>query len=143
MVYEGTAMWANITTPNTRFEPKYSIDLVVDNDTAQSLKKEGYNVKFDKEEGPTITIKRNVNGPNGMIRKAPSLMDKDKNQLDCLVGNGSKVRVQARPWEINRNGQQYKGLELQAVQVLNLVQYSSGDGDEFDTIVEEAEVDEL
>jgi hypothetical protein len=53
------------------------------------------------------------------------------------------VRVQARPWEINRNGQQYKGLELQAVQVLNLVQYSSGDGDEFDTIVEEAEVDEL
>ena len=82
MVYEGTAMWANITTPNTRFEPKYSIDLVVDNDTAQSLKKEGFNIKFDKEEGPTITIKRNVNGPNGMVRKAPKLLD---NVLQLLI----------------------------------------------------------
>ena len=143
MVYEGTAMWASITTPNTRFEPKYSIDLVVDNDTAHSLKKEGFNVKFDKEEGPTITIKRNVNGPNGMIRKAPKLLDGSKNEMDCLVGNGSKVRVQARSWEMNRNGQQFKGLELQAVQVLELVQYSSGDGDEFDAIETEVEVDEL
>tara|TARA_R110002020_G_scaffold133304_4_gene297467 strand:- start:2166 stop:2597 length:432 start_codon:yes stop_codon:yes gene_type:complete len=143
MVYEGTAMWASITTPNTRFEPKYSIDLVVDNDMAQALKSEGYKVKFDKEEGPTITMKRNVNGPNGMIRKAPKLVDRDKNELDCLVGNGSKVRVQARPWEMVRNGQEFKGLELQAVQVLDLVQYSSGDGDEFDALESEAEVDEL
>ena len=143
MVYEGTAMWASITTPNTRFEPKYSIDLVVDNEMAQALKSEGYKVKFDKEEGPTITMKRNVNGPNGMIRKAPKLLDRNKNELDCLVGNGSKVRVQARPWEMVRNGQEFKGLELQAVQVLDLVQYSSGDGDEFDAIESEAEVDEL
>ena len=143
MVYEGTAMWASITTPNTRFEPKYSIDLVVDNDMAQALTNEGYRVKFDKPDGPTITMKRNVNGPNGMIRKPPTLLDKDKNKLDCLVGNGSRVRVQARPWEMTRNGQEFKGLELQAVQVLDLVQYSSGDGDEFDAIESEAEVDEL
>lgn len=26
----GTAYWASITTPNTRFDPVYSIDLVVD-----------------------------------------------------------------------------------------------------------------
>jgi hypothetical protein len=63
--------------------------------------------------------------------------------MDCLVGNGSKVKVQARPWEMTRNGQDFKGLELQAVQVIDLVQYSSGDGDEFDSVVEEAEVDEL
>lgn len=143
MVYEGIAYWASITTPNTRFEPKYSINLVVDNDTAQTLKNEGFSVKFDKEEGPTITMKRNVSGPNGMVRKAPTLMDRDKNKLDCLVGNGSRVRVQAKPWEITRNGQAFKGLELQAVQVLDLVQYSSGDGDEFDTIEGESEVDEL
>ena len=143
MVYEGTAYWASITTPNTRFEPKYSIDLVVDNDTAQTLKKEGFNVKFDKEEGPTITIKRNVNGPNGMVRKAPKLLDRNKNEMDCLVGNGSKVKGQARPWEMPRTGQDFTGLELQAVQVIDLVQYSSGDGDEFDAVVEEAEVDEL
>jgi len=143
MVIEGTAMWASIKSPNTRYEPKYTIDLVVDNKTAQDLNKQGFNVKFDKEEGPTINIKRMVNGPNGMVRKAPALMDKSKQDMDCAVGNGSKVRVQARPWEMVRNGQEFKGLELQAVQVLDLVQYSSGDGDEFDAIESEAEVDEL
>lgn len=142
MVYEGTAYWASVTTPNTRFEPKYTIDLVVDEDTAEQLRTSGITIK-DKEEGPTVTMKRNVNGPNGMVRKAPRLIDRNKDELDCLVGNGSKVRVQAKEWEINRNGQAFKGLELQAVQVLDLIEYKSGDGDEFDTLSDEAEVDSL
>jgi len=142
MVYEGTAYWASVTTPNTRFEPKYTIDLVVDEDIAEQLRTDGITIK-DKDEGPTVTIKRNVNGPNGMVRKAPRLMDRNKNELDCLVGNGSKVRVQAKEWEINRNGQAFKGLELQAVQVLDLIEYRSGDGDEFDTLPDEIEVEGL
>ena len=70
-------------------------------------------------------------------------MDKNKNVLDCLDGNGSKVRVQAKPWKMNKNGQAFQGLELQAVQVIDLVQYSGGDGDEFDVLDNESEVDEL
>ena len=143
MVIEGTAMWASIKSPNTKYEPKYTIDLVVDNKTAQDLDKQGFSVKFDKPEGPTINIKRKVNGPSGMIRKAPKLIDKNKQEMDCAVGNGSKVRVQANPWEVEMNGNNYKGLELQAVQVVELVQYSAGDGDELDVILEEAEVSEL
>lgn len=142
MVYEGTAYWASVTTPNTRFEPKYTIDLVVEEDIAEQLRTDGITIK-DKDEGPTVTIKRNVNGPNGMVRKAPKLMDRNKNELDCLVGNGSKVRVQAKEWEINRNGQAFKGLELQAVQVLDLIEYRSGDGDEFDSLPDEIEVEGL
>ena len=142
MVYEGIAYWASITTPNTRFEPKYTIDLVIDDGIADQLRADGITVK-DKDEGATITIKRLVNGTNGMIRRAPKLMDKNKNELDCLVGNGSKVKVQEKPWAVERNGQTFKGLELQAVQVLDLVQFSSGDGDEFDILLEESEVDEL
>jgi hypothetical protein len=143
MVLEGIANWASITTPNTRFEHKYCIDVVLDDATAQDLRSQGYNIK-DKDDGPTITISRKVNGPNGMVRKPPTLMDAQKQTLDCLVGNGSKVKVQARPWEITRNGQDFKGLELQAVQVIDLVRYSAGDGDEFDVIEgDEKEVDEL
>lgn len=143
MVLEGIANWASITTPNTRFEHKYCIDVVLDDATAQKLRSQGYNIK-DKDDGPTITISRKVNGPNGMVRKPPTLMDAQKQTLDCLVGNGSKVKVQARPWEITRNGQDFKGLELQAVQVIDLVRYSAGDGDEFDVIEgDEKEVDEL
>ncbi len=130
MIYEGVAYWASITTPNTRFEPKYTIDLVVDNDTAQKLKTEGFSVKFDKEEGPTITMKRLVNGPNGMVRKAPKLLDKNKNELDCQVGNGSKVRVQFNEYEGENKYGPYAGLDLQAIQVLDLVEYRSEDGAE-------------
>ena len=143
MVLEGIANWASITTPNTRFEHKYCIDVVLDDATAQELRSQGYNIK-DKDDGPTITVSRKVNGPNGMVRKPPTLMDAQKQTLDCLVGNGSKVKVQARPWEITRNAQDFKGLELQAVQVIDLVSYSAGDGDEFDVIEgDEKEVDEL
>ena len=143
MVLEGIANWASITTPNTRFEHKYCIDVVLDDATAQELRSQGYNIK-DKDDGPTITVSRKVNGPNGMVRKPPTLMDAQKQTLDCLVGNGSKVKVQASPWEITRNGQDFKGLELQAVQVIDLVSYSAGDGDEFDVIEgDEKEVDEL
>jgi hypothetical protein len=143
MVLEGIANWASITTPNTRFEHKYCIDVVLDNEAAEELRSQGYNIK-DKDDGPTITVSRKVNGPNGMVRKPPTLMDAQKQKLDCLVGNGSKVRVQARPWEITRNGQDFKGLELQAVQVIDLVSYSTGDGDEFDVVESnETEVDEL
>ena len=143
MVIEGVSQWASILTPNTKFEPKYCIDLILAEQLAEDLKEQGYNIK-DKEDGPTITISRKVNGPNGMIRKAPALMDAQKATLDCLVGNGSKVRVQARPWEINRNGQDFKGLELQAVQVIDLIEYRGADGDELDAVdSDEKEVDEL
>ena len=143
MVIEGVSQWASILTPNTTYEPKYCIDLILAEQIAEDLKAQGYNIK-DKEDGPTITISRKVNGPNGMIRKAPALMDAQKATLDCLVGNGSKVRVQARPWEMNRNGQDFKGLELQAVQVIDLIEYRGADGDELDAVdSDEKEVDEL
>ena len=92
-VQEGVAYWASVTTPNTRFEPKYTVNLVVDEETAQAFKDRGFTVK-DMDEGPALIIRRNVNGPNGMIRKAPKLFDRQKNLLDINIGNGSRVKVQ-------------------------------------------------
>ncbi len=37
---EGKAMWANVSTPNTKFEPhKYGIVVLTDEDTATRLEK--------------------------------------------------------------------------------------------------------
>ena len=82
------------------------------------------------EEGPAIVIKRKVNGPNGMTRKAPRLLDSDKNDVDVLIGNGSTVRVQYSEYDWEYNKKKSKGLDLQAVQIVNLVPYKGGDGDE-------------
>ena len=36
-ILEGSVKWASITTPNTKFEPVYTIDLIVDEQTANDF----------------------------------------------------------------------------------------------------------
>ena len=129
-ILEGTAYWASITTPNTTFEPVYTVNLVVDNETANDFASRGHTVK-QMDEGPALIMKRKVNGPKGMIRPAPRLFDKDKQEVSTAVGNGSQVRVQFNEYDWEYAGKQGKGLDLQAVQIVNLVEYKNGDGDEF------------
>lgn len=137
---EGVAYWASVTTPNTTYQPVYTVNLVVDEEVANDFRSRGFTVK-DMEEGPALLIKRKVNGPNGMIRSAPKLLDKHKQPMNVAVGNGSKVKVQYKEWETTWNGTQYKGLDFQAMQVLDLVEYASPDGAEFD--IEDDDGDEL
>tara|TARA_S200002703_G_C3733658_1_gene225520 strand:+ start:453 stop:887 length:435 start_codon:yes stop_codon:yes gene_type:complete len=134
----GTAYWASITSPNTRFDPVYTVDLVVDEKTADGFRSKGYVVK-DKEYGPTIVIKRKVNQANGKVRPAPRLVDKFNKAVDVMVGNGSTVKVQYKEWESNWKGKAFQGLELQAVQILDLVQYDAPDGSEFEVEEEDGE----
>ena len=78
-VLEGKAYWASVTTPNTTYEPVYTVDLVVSDDVANDFEARGFRVKDlslkDENGGSTLvgralTIKRKVNGPNGMVRQA-------------------------------------------------------------------------
>ena len=128
-VVEGTAYWASIKTPNTRFEPVYTVNLVVDEDTANDFASRGHKIK-QMDEGSSIIIKRKVNGPNGMVRVAPRLLDVDKQEVNYAVGNGSKIRVQYNEYEGTNKFGDYKGLDLQAIQVLDLIEYRSEDGAE-------------
>ena len=90
------------------------------------------------DEGPAIVIKRKVNGPNGMIRKAPELIGRNLEPLDVNVGNGSKVKVKYNEWESTWNGRQYKGLDFVKMQVVDLIEYNPDkDDDEFTALEEE------
>jgi len=139
-IVSGTAYWASVTTPNTTYEPVYTVNLVVDDDTAESFKSKGFTVK-DMDEGQALVIKRKVNGPNGMVRQPPKLVDSAKNPLDERVGNGSKVKVQYKELESVWKGKTFKGLDFQAMQVLDLVTVGDVDGGEFD--IEDEMGDEL
>lgn len=137
-IQEGIAYWASVTTPNTKFEPVYTVDLVVSDDVANDFEAKGYKVKEisqgDEVIGRAVTFKRKVNGPNGMVRQAPKLLDANKNPIDELVGNGSKVKVQYSEWVTTNKYGTFTGLDFQAMQVIDLVQYKSSDGSEFDAI---------
>ena len=54
-VLEGTAYWASIKQPNTRFEPVYTVNLVVDDDTANDFASRGHKDK-QMDEGPPLII---------------------------------------------------------------------------------------
>lgn len=140
-ILQGTAYWVSATTPNTTFEPVYSVNLVVDEDTAQDFQARGFPVKM-MDEGVAVVIKRKVNGPNGMVRPAPRLVDAYKNPLDARVGNGSEVKVQYKEWQSEWKGKTFYGLDFQAMQVIDLVEVGSPDGSEFDALDEGME-DEL
>ena len=129
MIVEGTAYWASIKTPNTTFEPVYTVNLVVDQATADDFASRGHTVK-QMDEGPALIVKRKVNGPNGMIRNAPRLLDQNKQDINLAVGNGSKVRVQYNEYSGEGKYGPYIGLDLQAVQVVDLVEYKNADGAE-------------
>ena len=128
-ILEGTVKWASITTPNTKFEPVYTVDLIVDEETANDFASRGHKIK-QHDEGPAVEIKRKVNGPNGITRPAPRLLDKDKQEINVAVGNGSKVRVQFNEYSGEGKYGPYQGLDLQAVQVVDLIEYRSADGEE-------------
>ena len=128
-IVEGTAYWASIKTPNTRVEPVYTVNLVVDDETANDFASRGHKLK-QMDEGQAIIIKRKVNGPNGMVRPAPRLLDVNKQEVNYAVGNGSKVKIQYAEYEGSNKFGDYKGLDLQAVQVLDLIEYRSEDGAE-------------
>ena len=140
-ILEGTAYWASVTTPNTTFEPTYSVNLVVDEATAADFKARGFSIK-EMDEGPSIVIKRKVDGKDGAVRSAPRLVDQYKNPLDAKVGNGSVVKVQYNEWETTNKYGNFKGLDFQAMQVLDLVEVGSPDGAEFEAAESDME-DEL
>tara|TARA_R100001082_G_scaffold14160_1_gene7266 strand:+ start:1046 stop:1483 length:438 start_codon:yes stop_codon:yes gene_type:complete len=139
-IEEGLAYWTSAKSPNTKFEPVYQTNLVVDRDTAEKYRAEGCSIR-EMEEGPALVIKRKVNGPNGMVRNAPKLFDKDKKPLDELVGNGSKVRVQFNPYDWEYAGKSGRSLDFQAMQVLDLITFEGRSVDGAELGYEESDED--
>jgi hypothetical protein len=127
----GKAMWANITSPNTRFQPhKYGLTVLTDPDTASKLEGMGLNQVRDragqpKYDEPAFTFSKRATRNDGTANPAPKLVDTDGNDLDVSVGNGSEVVVKIKPYK-NDYGQ---FAELMAVKVENLIEYVEGDTD--------------
>ena len=128
---KGKAMWANITSPNTRFQPhKYGLTVLTDPDTASKLEGLGLNQVRDragqaKYDEPAFTFSKRAANNDGVANPAPKLVDKDGNPMNVSVGNGSEDTVKIKPYR-NDFGQ---FAELMAVKVETLVEYTETDTD--------------
>lgn len=152
---KGKSCWSYLNTPDTKFEPCWRIDLVVDAEEARKAKELGLKIhRTDELKDPVsaalgqyrIKFVRYVNGRGkrkGTQNQPPIAMDVDNNELTDIIGNGSDVIVGFRLFEWNNKFGKGISADLEKVKVLNLVEYVPKDKvDEDDTEVKEIKTDD-
>lgn len=137
----GNAYWARVQKdfPNDKFTPCWTIDVANLTDAQKAdLGKQGLSGKIKNkgdDRGDFISIKQNtmiINRKEGTTKEAfpPKVIDKEGRPFEGLIGNGSKVTVQYQVREAD--DPKYTGVDLKAVQVLELVEYKPDDEDVVD-----------
>ena len=127
----GKARWASVIKPNTTYEPCWSIDVILDEGNKAKVEGLGLITKYKEDVGDYIQIKRKVTTKKGDTRDAPDVVDSKRNVWgNSLIGNGSEVNVKFHTFNWNHNNKSGIGADLDAVQVVKLVEY----GADFDDI---------
>lgn len=136
---KGTAYWAKVFTPDTQYDPKWCIDIEVSEEDSEVLKSHGMEPRTGKgcESGFRFQFKRKTLKRDGSEATPPIIVDKDNKRMSSMIGNGSEVLIQYRPYEWEFKKKTGKGCDLQGVKVLTHVTYGSKDGAEFGSIEEE------
>lgn len=119
----GTAKWAAVTTPNTKFEPVYTINLEVDDETRDLLI--ASNLTPIKNSTNEFRFKRTAVYKDGSAAPKPNCVDAGNNAFTGMIGNGSTVIVdfEAKKWTFA--GKAGTKALLGGVQILDLVPYGT------------------
>ena len=138
-VISGTAYWASVITPNTKFDADgvWTIDVGnLDDLNKKKAQKDGLTVKNKGDEKDDfVTIKRKVRNAKGNLNRQPNVVDANKTLItETMIGNGSKVNVLYEPFEWNFGGKTGVSADLRAVQVTELVPYTTEEDDAFDVV---------
>lgn len=153
LIVEGEAMYASVHTPKKPYKdgdtPCYTLDLIVDEETASQLKAVGLKVakvkidedtkkpkEYDSHPGmPVFAFRRKITKSDGSPRSAPEVVDSELNPIpkETLIGNGSKVRCSVNYFTyLDEHKKQVTGHLLLGVQVLELVPYEGNTGSGFE-----------
>ena len=86
--------------------------------------------KHDRELTPEEELLAQSIRKDGGVNSPPKVVDSNNTPMhNTLIGNGSLVNVKFSPYEWTFGNKQGIGLDLQAVQVVDLVEYSTGEED--------------
>ena len=129
MIIRGTSMWARVLEgqPND-LSNKYQVDVCnLSSETIEDLKHAGVPIKNDEERGSYVTAK---------AVRPPRVMDASKRLWDdTVIGNGSTIKISAKPYDWTYKGKSGVSLGLNQLMVVNLVEYEMEelDAEESDT----------
>lgn len=122
---EVRVLWANVQDVNPMSD-KFQVEVQgLTEEQVAEFEQHGINVGFKEDKGNFVVFKS---------LKKPKVVDKNKQEISDLVGNGSLCNIawNPYPWEFKKK----KGFSagLKALQVLELVEYNGPGGgvDEFD-----------
>ena len=147
LLREVEVRWASLQEPNTKFNPVWEVEALLEPAQVAHFEKLGCNVKTGKEGERFIRFKKKVSGQkkDGTIYEnfPPKVVDVYKQPFNQLIGNGSVCNISYKdiPYEAFGGG---VALRLEAVQVVKHKSYSGSgsDGtDEFDVV--EAQTDSV
>lgn len=128
MQMSGKAKWAKVVKPQIdEFNPEglWSVELEVDEDTANLLKDNG--VKPKKGEETSFVFKRKTKSRKGTEITPPLIFDAQGEPWDgSLIGNGSTINVDVSFYTHPASGQYGLGKWLNAVQVVEHIPYEGG-----------------
>lgn len=122
VVVKGVLEWANLDKPN-EMSGKYQVDVCqLDKDAVKALRGVGIEVQDGKAKGKEkkgfyVTPK---------ATRPVTIVDAKKNSMDVAdsVGNGTTANVAVRAFDYSYKGKTGVGAGLQAIQVIELVEYS-------------------
>lgn len=135
MIVSGVAAWPFVTRPRAardNMPAVYTLDLLLDIETAKKLKGLGLKIDKVKEDIPGIEdskgkpflrLKRKVKLADGTELGPPEVVDAAVKPYSGIVGNGSKVNVifKAREWKSPLGSG--VSADLYKVQITELVEY--------------------
>jgi len=151
IILTGKAMYAKLVYPDTKYEPRWTVDLLLKGEDLEMAKKNEARVKhnpkyeglFDGFDGHYVNIAKPCSKADGEEHDPPEVVDKFTNPVpsDDQVGNGSDIRVRALVKDkisddIKKKYNGY-GLFMTKVQVLNMIPYERMGDPSKDFVVEE------
>jgi len=122
-------MWARVLEgqPNN-LSNKYQVDVCnLSSEVVKQLESYGVPIKNDEERGSFVTAK---------AVRPPRVMDASKRLWDdTIIGNGSTIKISAKPYDWTYKGKSGVSLGLNQLMVVNLVEYEMEelDAEESDT----------
>lgn len=128
-IFEGTAKWAKVYKPDEKYG-NYTINVYLDDASLKRYIEAGCRGRINSDEdGQYVTFRMNQNSTDweGKPLGAPKVVDADNVTFTDLIGNGSKVRIQADVYN-SKNG---VATRLEAVKVLEHVIYEGREEEAF------------
>ena len=128
---EGIANWAKVYETNRDTNEDfhgeggaYTVDVLLEKEELDKLTKSGSRLKPKiVDEGISIRFKRKHIHPAGIeeLGGPPKVVGPDKEPINQLIGNGSKVKVYVSVYDTKMG----KGTRLEGMQVTDLIEYES------------------